>query len=257
VHANPPNRFPGFFGAEAKLGIRTLGEENLWTSKSSKSFVSFDLIYGDPFEVTGGKPFDHFTFGMQINFNNKPHGIGRMETKGMVYGGDVNKTETTHHLLGAFLHFDYIDNEAYTFGGQSLSASYISKIRASERFAAVTYLHLQYFLLGASKTDYFSLSGREYDYGPGLGYKLGAEFWLREWRLLSLWHNGSWIHSINGNNADHHVQFTRVQLEAPIKGFIGAGAEYILYIADRRYDDYPDVHAKNPELRLYLMWKNQ
>ena len=34
----------------------------------------------------------------------------------------------------------------------------------------------------------------------------------------------------------------------------GVGAEYILYMADRNYEDYPDVYARNPELRLYLVW---
>jgi hypothetical protein len=257
VHANPPNRMPDYFGGELRLGLRTLGDENLWTSKSSKSFVSFDVLYGNPFDVTGGKPFDHFTFGMQINFRNSPHGVGRMESEGLLYARDVNKTETTQHILGAFLHFDYIDNEAYTYGGQSLSASYLSMFRASERFAAITYLHLQGIILGASKTDYFNLSGREYDYGPGLGYKMGVEFWLEEWRFLSAWYNGSWIHSINGNKADHHVHFAQAQLEFPIKGFIGAGAEYLLYMANRRYENFPDVHTKNPELRIYLMWKTQ
>ena len=29
VHANPPNRFPGYFGANFEFGFRTLGEDNL------------------------------------------------------------------------------------------------------------------------------------------------------------------------------------------------------------------------------------
>jgi hypothetical protein len=255
VHANPPNRFPGYFGANLEFGFRTLGEEELWTSSSSKAFFSFDILYGNPFEVTRGRPFDHYTFGMQVNFRNSPHGIGRMESKGLIYAGDVNETETSHHIFGSFLHFDYIDNEAYTYGGQSLSASYLSHFRASDRFAAYTLLHLQCIMLGAAKSDYFSLSGREYDYGPGVGYKLGAQFWLENWEFLSLWHEGYWIHSVNGNKADHYVNLSRAKLDYPLRGFLGLGAEYILYIAERNYEEYPDVFARNPELRLYLIWK--
>jgi hypothetical protein len=255
VHANPPNRIPGFFGADFRFGLRTLGEKNLWTSKSTKSFFSFDMTYGNPFEVTRGKPFDHFTFGMQVNFANRPHGIGWFESRGMLYAGDVVKTETSHHIFGSFIHFDYIDNEAYTYGGQSLSFSYLSRFRASERFGAVMDFHLQYIILGAAKSDYFSLSGREYDYGPGVGYKFGAHFWLNKYEFLSLWHEGHLVHSINGNKADHFVNLTRVKLDYPVRGFIGIGADYILYMADRYYRDYPDVHAKNPELRLYMVWK--
>ena len=257
MHANPPNRFPGYFGSSLKFGMRTLGEENLWTAKSSKVFFSFDLVYDDPFEVTGGRPFDHYTFGMQINFANRPHGIGRMESKGLIYAGDVNRTETSHHILGSFLHFDYVDNEAYTYGGQSVSASYLSSFRASERFGAATHLHLQCIILGAAKSDYFSLSGREYDYGPGVGYKFGAQFWLDDWEFLSLWHEGHYIHSINGNKADHHVNLSRIKLDYPLRWYFGIGAEYVLYLADRNYQDYADVYVRNPELRLYLVWNTR
>jgi hypothetical protein len=254
VHANPPDRFPNSFGASVKFGMRTLGNQNLWTSRSSKVFFSFDLRYDNPFEVTGGKPFDYYAFGMQINFANSPHGIGRLESRGLVYGGDVRRTEKSHHMLGSFLHFDYIDNEAYVYGGQSISASYLSTFRASERFAAVTGLHVDYIILGAAKSDYFSLSGREYDYGPGAGYKFGAQFFLGDWEFLSLRHDGYWIHSINGNKADHYVNLTRIRLDYPLKGYFGIGGEYILYLADRNYQDYPDVYARNPELKVYLIW---
>ena len=257
VHANPPDRMPDYFGASVKFGMRTLGQENLWTARSSKVFLAFDVLYGNPFEVTGGKPFDHCTFGMQINFANRPHGIGRLESKGLIYGGDVSRTEASHHMMGSFLHFDYIDNEAFTYGGQSISASYLSSFMASERFSAVTTLHLDYILLGAAKSDYFSLSGREYDYGPGAGYKFGAQFFLSKWEFLSLWHEGHWIHSINGNKADHYVNLTRVKLDYPLKWYFGLGAEYLLYIADSNYEFYPDVYSKNPELRLYLVWNTR
>jgi hypothetical protein len=255
VHANPPDRTPSAFGGNLRLGVRTLGEENLWTRASSRPFFEFDVVYGNPFRVAVKKPFDHFRFGMRINFGDPEHIIGLIESEGLIAAADVNRTETTHHMVGAFLHFDYLDNDAYTYGGQSLSASYVSFFRASERFKAVTSMHLQGIILGASKSDYFSLSGREYDYGPGVGYKLGAEFRLGRWDFLSLWHTGHWIHSINGNKADHYVNLTRVIIEFPITSSIGGGLNYELYLADRSYDYYPDVHDRYPELRLYFMWR--
>jgi hypothetical protein len=255
VHANPPARFPGYFGGDLKLGLRVLGQERLWTSSSSKGFVAFDVLYGDLFDVTGGKPFDHFRFGMQINFSNRPHGIGRLESVGVIRAGDVSRKEKTHHVIGSFLHFDYVDNEAYTFGGQSVSASYFSEFRASETFSAFTELHLLGIILGASKSDYFNLSGREYDYGPGVGYKFGAHFRLSRWNLCTFAHEAHWIHSVNGSKADHYVNLTQVKFEFPIKAFFGAGLDYVLYVADRHYEDLPDISARNPELKAYLIWR--
>jgi hypothetical protein len=255
VHQNPPDRSPNFLQVDLKFGARTLGDQNLWTSRATKPFFAFAFLYGDPFQEIRGDPFDHFRFAMQLNFNNSPHLVGLMETEGLLFASDVNKSATSHHIISSFLHFDYIDNEAYTYGGQSLSASYLSEFKAGEHFHANTILDLQYILLGASKSDYFNLSGREYDYGPGFGFKFGAMFWIDRYEFMSISHQGRWIHSINGNKADHYVTLTRIRLDYRIRGNVGVGAEYMHYVADRRYEDYPDVHAKNPELKLHLSWK--
>ena len=143
---------------------------------------------------------------------------------------------------------------AFVVGSAWMSILAVKHI-LSDRFGAATVFHLQYIILGASKSDYFNLSGREYDYGPGVGYKFGAQFRLNKYEFLSLWHEGHLIHSINGNRAEHFVTLTRGKLDYPIRGFIGVGAEYVLYIADRHYQDFEDVHAKNPELRIYFVWK--
>jgi hypothetical protein len=48
-----------------------------------------------------------------------------------------------------------------------------------------------------------------------------AGYRVNKWKVLSIWYNGSWIHSINGNKADHHAHFAPAQLEFPIKRFLG------------------------------------
>ena len=254
VHANPSNRFPNYLGIDFKWGIRTIGDDRLWNSSSSKMFINFVADYGDPFIDRLETPFDHFDFGVQFNFSNKPRGIGWIGSKGALGGRDVSNSEKTHHIVAAFQHFDYFDNEAFTFGGQSLGGSFLSKFKTSSKFELRTELHLNAILLGASRSDYFNISGREYDYGPGLGFKFAAVF-SREGRdVLTLANEQSWIHSINCNSADHYVNFTRAKLDFNFKDYVGLGLEYLLYLTEVVYNDLPDVSRRSPELRAYVSW---
>jgi hypothetical protein len=254
VHANPPDKMPASSGGEFRVGTRTLGEERLWTAASTKLFIGFDYAYNEMFEELRGKPFDYFDFALQLNFDNRPHGLGRMQIRGLLYGDLVSDTEKAQHMLGSFLHFDYFDNEAYTFGGQSLGACYVSRFFTGEAYTARTELHANVILLGADKSDYFNISRREYNYGPGFNYRVGASFGPEGRDVFLVAHEGSFIRSISGTVSDHYVNFTRLRLNLPIKSFLNLGAEYLLYVADRNYRNYPDVYARNPELMLYLFW---
>ena len=101
-------------------------------------------------------------------------------------------------LLRFLLENDYIDNEAYTYGGQSFAASYFSRFWKGEQFEARTQISLAAIVLGANRSDYFNISGREYDYGPGAGYVFGVEFARRGRNVFSASTAGFWIHSVNG-----------------------------------------------------------
>ena len=63
--------------------------------------------------------------------------------------------------------------------------------------------------------DYPNITNREYDYGPGLGYILSATFGLKGHDFLRLGHAGYWVHSVNGNEADHYTNFSLVRADLP------------------------------------------
>jgi hypothetical protein len=253
VHRNPEDRYPSDMTAELKFGTRTLGNRDIENGDTTKVFVSFDYLYGDPFAPVE-RPYDWFTFGVQGTFNNKPHGVARLQSRGVLGAMDIHKTEDVHHILNAVQMFDYIDNEAYKFGGQSVGATFLSRFRSAERFHAITSLNLFAILLGANQSDYFSISGREYDYGPGAGYSFRAIFGTKGRNILELGHAGFIVYSINGNNVTHYNNLTRIKLDIPIRAFFGVGADYVYYNTEGYYEDYPDVSRHHPELKLYASW---
>jgi hypothetical protein len=252
-HQNPPDDKPEHFGSVFRLGTRTLSDQYLWSEDRTRAYVDFYLLYGNPFDPVK-RPYDAFSFRFQVTFNNKPHGLSRLQARGILASGNVYQSDKTQHILSADQLYDYIDNEALTYGGQSVGASYFSRFWKGDQFEARSQITLAAIVLGANKSDYFNISGREYDYGPGAGYVLGVEFARRGRNVVHVSTAGFWVHSVNGTRADHYNRVTTVRLDFPVKDYLGVGGDYTLYEAERHYKDYPDVKARNPELKLYVAW---
>jgi len=249
VYPNPPDRFPeGHSHISYRVGGRTVGKDNLWTADTTKVFMEMAASIGDPFEGDNKKPFDSFDFGLQLNFSDKKT-IGRMQADGLLFASPVVGDANSKHMIGITQHYDYFNNNAFELGGQSLAATFLSQLKAGKTFAIRTQLHLEGIVLGATKSDYASISGRSYDFGPGLGFLFGGTFYYDEHPFLTLSESEYWIHSVNGTAADHYLSGTRARVDIPLARGFSIGADYTLYLADRNYRDFPDVHQRVPELR--------
>jgi hypothetical protein len=254
VHQNAPGRIPDYFGGTFNVGLRILGDEDRWESSSTKVFISSHMVYGTKPGAVGGKPFDYFDFGFQVNTQNKPHGLGLFVINAMLYGWDMGQSDTCDRQLNANMHFTYVDNEAYTYGGQSLSASYLSRFAKGKNYESELEFNLEGIILGASKSDYFNLSNREYDYGPGIGVRTAYTLYAGNRSALKAVYRGSWIHSINGTVADHFDNIIGARTDFTLRDWFRLGVEYSLFFSKRYYRDYPDVWARNPQLQVYFSW---
>src|SRR5262249_32774548 len=152
-----------------------------------------------------------FDVGMQLNFDNKPHGIGRLDARGVLGALTVSDTPRATHVLAAYQHFDYLDNEAYTFGGMSFGASFFSRMAPHHEISATSALEFNAIVLGATKADYFNLSGRGYDYGPGASLKLRVQVRRRDHTMIDLEQLSYYIHSVNGGTDSSRGTLNRVQ----------------------------------------------
>jgi len=252
VHANPEDRFPSKLQVGYQVGMRTIGENRVWETDTTRVFMEFDLDYGDPFNGDTTKPFDSFDFSLQLNFKDKS-AIGRLQAKGLLFATELANSEEAQHLFGAYQHFDYINNNAFEFGGQSISASYLSQVAVGES-SLRTELHALGLVLGGTKSDYENFTGRSYDYGPGLGFKFLAILSRRGRPFFTLGHSNYWIYVLNGDEAQHFIAMTFARLDLQIRDFFGVGLEYDLYNAERSYAEFPDVSQRSPEYRLFLSW---
>lgn len=254
VHANPPDRIPSVHQFGFDVGVRTLGEDRLWSSSQTRMFIGVEGQYGDRFRDLA-RPFDNFAFGLRLNLKSDPKNLGRILMHGVLGGRSLGDTATHQHIIAAYQDLDYIDNDAYTYGGQSFGVGYQSRFATSSQTALRTALFVNGILLGATKSDYANVSGRDYDYGPGMGFKFVASMSRNGREVFSLAHESYYIHSVSGNDMDSYVNFSTVRVLAPAKDWFTIGVDYTLYHAERHYALYPDVTTRNPELHAYLAWR--
>ncbi len=251
VGPNPEGRFPSSQALQLDAGLRTVGEDKVWETDTTRVFVELRGFYGDPFKGDRKKPFDSIELAALLNFGEASTLAG-LKAHGLLGATQLKKSDDTQHLLGAFLNFDYANTFAYEAGQQSLGAGLLSRFANTPVGPIDTQVHLNGIILGGVQSDYASFTGRSYDYGPGVSASLSAAIMRHDRPLFLVAHSQYWIHTLNGTAGDHHLSTTRVRLNVPIASSLDVGAQYLLYLSDNDYEDYADTHNRYPEVRGYL-----
>ena len=253
VHPNPEDRLPSDWASYLHFGLRRKGEDNLWNSDTTRIFARAQFQYGDIFNESFDDPFDSFKFDVSLLFGESA-ALSQLFGEGDLLKGTLRESEAATHLVSTTMHFRYINTFAYEFGGQSVAGHLKSKVQLPDGSVFHSDLGADLYLLSAVKSHYPNFSGRNYDYGFGLGLGYKASLRRNNWDLLSLHANQVWSHAANGNQVDHHLSFFDLSANIPVRGFFGVGAEYILYLSESVYRDYPDVSERLPEARIYLIF---
>ena len=89
--------------------------------------------YGDPFAGEMQKPFDSFTLGVEVNAPADSM-LARIEEQGILKGWELSDPKAaSRYIFGLFMGYAYVNNDAETFGTQSVSAGFLSRYPAGVR----------------------------------------------------------------------------------------------------------------------------
>jgi hypothetical protein len=281
VQGNPADPYdwrPPSFGFQLMAGARMIGEgESVSENTNTYGFLAGDIQYGNAFYNERRRPYDRFDTTMQLNFGEKTR-VGELTIRGDLASWVVGDRDDPKHVVAIIQDFDYIDNEAYEYGGQSFGVGYYSSHGALMGTRFVTRL-VGYGVAGAAvNSDYAFLADvanrerfREYDYGPGLGFAAEA-FLIRGGRpIVDLRYRYTYIDVKNGSiwnpdedddgellgsDANHQVHRFRLRVNVPITRNFAIGADAIVFYRDSKYslEELEDVTQRNPELRLFVTW---
>ena len=260
------------------VGVRIVGQDATSNSENGKKTYGnliLDHSYGNPFDNTRRKPFDNMDMTLQLTAGEK-FPVTILRIRGDLWEKPLGNPNFTNQVFAVTQFYDYMNNNTFEFGGQSVAASLFSRFWLSDKVRLRTRASALVLSLGAVNSDYAAIAHvadrerlREYDYGPGVGADAGADLVISGQTLATLNYRFQWINVSNGSiysqgvsglgsNANHYVQYGLARVFIPIFKKFGLGADGFVFLRKSRYSDpnFADIDQRNPRLRVFLAYNN-
>ena len=274
VYENPENtadRIPERMESFLAVGSRIVGENRIFEASEATAFVDLDLTYGSLAHLERQQPFDFFTLGVQLNVGDKT-GLGRLQVRGNLFHKDLTTTDDVVSKLLLVQDFDYINTNAYEFGGQSIGGMYLRNARLTDRIDWTFQAYLSYMIMGAVDSEYSFAAEvpglrerlREYDFGSGAGTRLGFALLRDGYRWIDVEYRAQYLNTLNGSNyngedAWHVIQDFRARLLVPFLDAWGIGVDTDIFVRNSYFDFelFDDVSVRSPQFRIFATWNPQ
>jgi len=271
IYANPidnNDRIPDRLENYLAFGTRVVGEDRLNTASEATAFVDMELIYGELASLDRQQPFDFFTLGVQLNFSDKQT-LGRLQIRGNLRHKAISDSERVTSSFLLVQDFDYINTNAYEFGGQSVGLMYLQNRQITDRIRLTTQLYASYMIMGAVNSEYSfaaEIPGirerlREYDFGTGSGARVGFSLLRDGHRWIETEYRAQYLNTLNGSNVNgqdawHIIRDLRLSVLAPVTQTWGFGVDADIFWRDSFFDfeDFEDVSQRSPQLRIFATW---
>ena len=260
VGPNPPDWRPSKAQGVLDLGWRRIAGNNSFTGSTAtdQAVAAFHLGYGDLANDVRSSPFSHFEFNAELSDKASQGERGRLSlltARGTLGGIKLSDSPTARHTLGAMLVYEYYNNPAYEYGGQSVYGGLISDWRKGDdnKVRLTTEALMQVIIIGATLSEhYYAGEGRNYDYGMGLGTRLAATFVKPGRALIKFGWGGRWLHTLNGAKSAHYQGGGTGEFRFFFSRKIGLGASYYNYHRTSVYTGFNDVTQSSPMLNLFV-----
>lgn len=215
-------------------------------------YAEFRMIYGDPLESVLRKPYDVFRLRVEGGVADTAR-INRFQGEGMLAATRLRWGRSVVHRFMLQQRFDYVTNNAYEFGGQSVEARVLSRFAISKRHRLTTAVGVLGTLLGAISSEQVGLP-RDYDFGPGLGLQLGVQ-WDRGGLTYARWEYLNWvIPTLAGSDATHVVHIGGLEGQVHVWRDMTVGAAASYFRRDSYHPGDVSFHQDTPEFRIFLGW---
>jgi len=255
VTEKPAEYVPTNLHASFDAGMLWQGDDVSLSGATADPYVQMNLGYGTLAVGRSKQPFDAFLLDLRFGGGA---GISEAQVRGRLYGRELGEgpdgaASPSRHVM-VVMGYDYHNNTAYQFGGQSVSFAFTGTRSLSPDWRLVTTLHGGGLVLGAMDSLYYDGPDRQYDFGPGFSYGGGVVLARKGLPVARASYGGLWMHTVDGAQADHWAQSLRFDLIVPVKGKLGVGSTAEFIRRKSYYDAADDVMQRFPQLRVYLSW---
>jgi hypothetical protein len=253
VTANPEYLYPSQLSALFSLGARRTGRDVDSDDAVNQMYANFEIFFGDAWEDDVEDPFDVFDVDFGLATGDVA-AISHVTVHGLLYNIDLSQGDRVTHRLGIAHNYTYDFTRFYSYGAMDFGVILHSSWGLSDRVALRTAFSANGMLLGATTSEFGSVAGREYDYGPGLTGRAEMAVRVGGYDYLRANYGLSWINTSQGAESDHVLQGFQAQLNVPIAYNFGLGLDYAFFRRDSTFDDFPDTNRRNNQVRAYAIW---
>lgn len=239
---------PSKIVAEFELGIRKFRTiDHSITNRKTGGYGRIKLFYGNPHD-NFKTPFSNIHINAEFGQDDSSK-VNIISVYGSLTGWQLKSTEKAHHLAILSANYDFIYNNAFFYGAQSLKANLFSEYMLLPKLRLNTSLAFGPVLL-AAVPDAYGFKGRNYDYTMGLGMQAGGSLNIRDRIFIGVEYRVNWLRTVNGNPAHYYLHVLRNELRYALSNHFSVCVESGYFNLFGRYEQYKDVIREYPASRI-------
>ncbi|HEY9004229.1 MAG TPA: DUF3943 domain-containing protein [Mucilaginibacter sp.] len=205
------------------------------------------LLYGSRYEDYK-TPFSNIYINAEFGQDDSSK-MNYLNVYGSLAGWELAGDEKKEQLAILSANYDYIHNEAFLYGGQSLKMNLFSEYNLSRKLSFNTSLGVGPVIL-AAVTDRYPTHGRFYDYTTGTSFNGGVGVSLLKKLLISLDYNGAWLVTVNGSASHYFLHTVTSEIQYMLTKQFSFAVQPGYFTLHGKYNDHPTVDNKYPFVRL-------
>jgi len=216
---------------------------------NNEFYLRLRLLYGDPDEESK-IPFSSFSMTAEAGASDSGY-LNTLAVTGYIRRWKMKSNDKAKHMGVISMNYDFLKNNAFEYGAQSFRYSVISDWKTKNpRNQLKTTAGASLIVLAAVPDVYLYYGeGRNYDYGPGIGYHAGTEMSFSNRFFYSLQYRGGWFKTLNGNRSDFFLNTVTNEFRFEPKENLFFTLELGHFSLQGNYQYYPDFTRSYPFLR--------
>jgi hypothetical protein len=237
--------------AEIDAGVRTFNRNNTNILHNSNFgwYGRVKVLYGTPYK-------DYETafsnFAMNIEFGKDDSAkVNMITVYGSLIGWEIKTNEKLQHLAVLSANYDFFNNSAFFYGGQSVKMNLLSEYDLSKKVKINTTFGAGPIVLSAIPDPYLLLPhGRNYDYGIGAAINGSGAITVLNRFTYGINYRGGWTVTVNGHPSHYFLHTVSSEATLTLSKKFAFSFESGYFALHGSYQKYADVSRNYPYLRF-------
>lgn len=235
---------------EAEAGIRKVNMKD--DQANFGVYGRLKLLYGNPFE-NYKTPFGSFMMNVEVGQDDSSF-VNSVNIVAPVNGWLLSANSRNRHLMTINSNYDYMNNQNFSYGGQSIYINLFSEFGLNTQARIKTSIGMGPILIGAYREREI-FNSRSYDFGGGAGLTANAELNLADKFMFELHYNTRLLGTWNGNTSSYFSQSIATELEYVLSKEISFSTAPGIFLIQENYKDGVDISRSIPSLKVGFKYR--